>query len=147
MGFLSDIFGGGSSKVVTTTTETTSLAQDQRVAVEGDIAEFVAPGAAVGGLGSIVAAPGSEVEQTVSMSGYQAGDMREILGDIFLDTQESRETMSTLTKSVVAASAKAQGKLTDVLKATKAPEQTKIEAVAPVAIGVGVLYFLWRILS
>lgn len=135
------------TKTYTTTTKTSSLAQDQRVAVEGDIAEFIAPGSAVGGLGSVVAAPESDVVQTISMSGYQAGDMREILGDIFTDTQESRETMSSLTKSVVAASAKAQGKLTDVLKATKAPQQTKIEAVAPVAIGLGVLYFLWRILA
>ncbi len=141
------LFGGDTKKVYTTTTQTSSLAQDQRVAVEGDIAEFIAPGSSVGGLGSVVAAPESEVVQNVSMSGYQAGDMREILGDIFTESKASRDTMSGLSQSVVAASAKAQGKLTEALKATKAPEQTAIETVAPIAIGFGALYLLWRILA
>jgi len=80
------------------------------------------------------------------MSGYQAGDVRAMMGDIFGDAQEDRSTMSELTKSVIAASGQAQSKLTDVLKATKAPQQTALETVSPVAVVLVVLFVLWKIL-
>lgn len=125
-------------------TETVSTTQDQRVAVEGGVGSLVAPGAAVGEVGAIAAAPGATVTQTISMKGLGGEDIERLMSDVFESTDESQRRMAGLAESAIEASSLAQAGLTDVVAAAKVPAIAEAQSMKPyIVLAVIALFVLW----
>ena len=124
-------------------TKTDALSQDQRVAVEGGVGNLVAPGAASGGMGAIVAAPESEVRQTITNRGFEAGDINSILATVFQDSADSRDLIGAVATSAIAGSSKGRAEATEILAATKAPNQTALTAMIPWAAAAVIAFVIW----
>ena len=124
-------------------TKTDALSQDQRVAVEGGVGNLVAPGAASGGMGAIVAAPESEVRQTITNRGFEAGDINSILATVFQDSADSRDVVEAVTAQAIGAASSGQSGMTEVVAATKAPNQTALTAMIPWAAAAVIAFVIW----
>jgi hypothetical protein len=120
------LFGGGNKSTSTTTTNV-STTQDNRLAVGGDAGAVVGPGAAVGGAGAVNAAPYSSVTQEISMTGLAANDVQSLVGSVLTP-------VTNLASSIEAGSRETQRSLADVVAATKAPDQTALSSLLPLAL-------------
>lgn len=124
-------------------TETDTLSQDQRVAVEGGVGNLVAPGAASAGLGSVVAAPEARVRQTITNQGFEAADIKQLLGTIFADSADSRDVVQAVTTSAIGAASKGRSDATEILSATQAPTQTALTSMIPWAAAAVIAFIIW----
>lgn len=137
------IFGSSSEKKTTVTTQTTPITQDQRVAVGGSAGTLISPGATVGGQGTVSAAPYASVTQTISNEGLKPAEVQAMLDTMFTQTSADRAAMSDLAGSLSSGLQETARGLSDVVAATKAPEQTALTSVLPVlALGL-LLVMLW----
>jgi hypothetical protein len=132
---------GGSSKKTTTTVQTTSA--DQRVAVGGSVGTLVSPAAAVGGTGTISAAPYSKVTQQISSVGLKGTDIQAILGSFSQETAATRASMQSMAESIAGSLSVPMQQLGSIVAATKAPEQSQLNSLIPVFIVVAVLALVW----
>ena len=125
-------------------TDETAIAVDQPMAIEGDVALVLGPASAMGGPGTISAAPGSEVTSRVTMSGMQPGDVRELLAPIFAGAAQEREALTGIATGLIAGQAAAGRRQSGIIEATKAPEQAQLKTLVPVLIVLVIVVFLWR---
>ena len=126
-------------------TETTTIGVDQPMAIEGDVGLVLGPASAMGGPGTISAAPGSTVSSRVTLSGMQPGDVRELLEPIFAGAAEEREAFTGIASELIAGQAAAGRRQSGIIEATKAPEQAQLKSLIPVLIVVVVVIFVWRL--
>ncbi len=125
-------------------TNVISTSADQRVAVGGSTGTLVSPGAAVGGTASAVAAPMSNITQNITTTGLKGPDVSQILSGFFEDRSGERQSFTSMADSI-ASGLKAQGQqLGEIVAAAKAPEQTQLNSILPLAILAIVLVLVWR---
>jgi hypothetical protein len=123
-------------------TVTTSVSQDMRTAVGGNVDNLVSPGAAVGGAGggAIVAGQGANVTQNTS--GLSGADVKGMFDQFLADRNSERASVGSLGASL-ASGLQAQGQqLAETLAATKAPESTTLTALLPLVIIIAIVFAL-----
>jgi hypothetical protein len=137
MGLFSD------SKKTQTTITQTPIAQDQRTQVEGDVGTFIGPGATVAtpGGGAVSAAPYAQVRQQITTTGMSPGEVQGLLDSIFEESAKDRSMVGELAGSLSSGIREQSLSLSDIVAATKAPEQSMLTALIPV--GLLLLFFWW----
>jgi hypothetical protein len=133
MSFLGGIFGGGGKETKTTTTSVTSTA-DQRVAIEGSTGTLISPGAVVAGQAAISAAPYATVTTNLSSTGLKPSEVQTMLDTVFTAQAADRQTIDDLAVSLGSGLTDLGHTLADSLSATRAPEQSTLNALVPLAI-------------
>jgi len=146
MSFGGGFFGGGEKRTtLTTTTDTLTQAQDQRVQVGGSAGTVISPGAGVSeaGGGVALASPYSTVTQTITSSGVQSHEVQTLLDSVFANEGQSRATLADVAVSLSSGVQATNTQLSDLLAATKAPEQTALSSLLPVLILLVIVLMFW----
>jgi hypothetical protein len=134
MGSFGSFFGSESSSKTTSTSETTSVSADQRVAVEGNISgTVISPGAAVASPNSAAVVTGPKSTITTNISGLPAADVKGMLDSVLASGKSTTESISNLGASLVTGLSSQAAALSDIVAATKAPEQTALSSFLPFA--------------
>jgi len=131
---------GSDVKKSTSVTEITT-AQDQRVQIGGSAGSIVSPGAAVAGGGAITAGAGSKITANISTSGLKGAEVQQMLDTAFRESAATRESLTGLASSLSSGLAAQGENLAGIVAATKAPEQTALVSLLPLALLF--VLFLW----
>lgn len=149
MGFsLGDLGWFNSKSDSYSTSNTTNYNTDKRsVGETGDGGVIVSPDAAqnIGGGASVRASDHATVTTNIENSGVGAGDMAGLMDMIFQNSASERQATASLGQSLAAGMLSQGNQLSDIVAATKAPEQTALNSLIPVAmLGILVLFIFGR---